>query len=154
MPILTSELVKRAIELVRPGIDAILNAEGTTWGPRWVCGTVKGPQDITVHFTFGEFPESEPLSSKASFYNVAQTKLEATEREQLPTSVIVTTKPWLLRGGEYLYPGGTTRDGISVAVSGAKGRTDEAIAEIVLSIVIMLAYLEMEKRIKEDKMQI
>jgi hypothetical protein len=165
MRIITRELVEKAIELAKPTIIAILNAEGTTWGPKWVIVYVKAPgieEKITVdinadclEFNWGLLDHWEDKWGKREeFFKVAASKLDVSDREKLPTSIVVATMPWLLKNGEYLYAGGSTRDGISVGVSGAKGRTDEGIAEIILSIIRMLAFLGTEKRIQENKMQI
>ncbi len=156
MRILTEELVKRAIALTAPGAEAILNTTGTTWGLRWVAGFVMGPGLAEpIWFEFGEDERWNPEWGKPiNFTEVARAKLNASRREGLPTSVIAATKPWLLRRREFLYPGGTTRDGITVAVSGAKGRTDEALAEILLSTIIMLAMLEVDRRVEKKQMEI
>lgn len=168
MRILTKELVEKAIELVRPVAEKILNTEGTTWGPKWVRGVVKlpgllGPLDV-IGFEFGDVSiddfgdvstEWNPdWGERKNFREIAETKLETAIREDMNTSFVVATRPWQLLPGEYLYAGGATRNGISVAVSGAKGVTDEALAEMVISAIIMLALLETEKRLKEGKEQI
>ena len=73
----------------------------------------------------------------------------------MSTRLVVANQPWNLKAGEYLYSGGVTRGNICVAVSGAKGSTDEGIAEMVLSTIIMLAQLETSERIeaKNNKIQ-
>jgi len=154
MRILTEELIRKAIELARPGVQNILDTEGMTWGPKWVYGWATGPgipEDEKILFSFGQV---DPNWKSPDFGLIAYEKMLTVEREKLPTSVIASTKPWLLEDDEYLYAGATTRDGISVAVSGAMGRVDEAIAEIVLSLIVMLALMDADQRIKEDRMQI
>ena len=75
-------------------------------------------------------------------------------REGGMTSDLVNVAPWLFEKGEYLYPGALMRYGIAIAVSGARGRADEAIAEIILSMITMLAYLETDQRKKRELFQI
>jgi len=156
MRILTEDLVEKAIELVKPGVESILNAEGTTWGPKRIQGWVIGPGlKRPISFMIGSLEDwKKEWGEIMNFHPIALSKLAVSAREGLPTSVIVAEKPWLLKDEEYLYPGGTTRDGITVAVSGAKGRVDEAIAEMVLSAIRMLAFLEADRRIQEKQMQI
>jgi hypothetical protein len=161
MRILTAELIRKALELVRPSVEKILNTEGTTWGPKWVEVVVRASdQDsltsVPVLYTrFGKaiFWQSE-WGEKKDFNKIALSKLYVAKREGVNTSIVIATQPWKLKKGEYLYPGGATRDGISVGVSGAKGVTDEAIAEIVISAIIMLAQLETGQRLKEGKAEI
>lgn len=155
MKIITEGLVKKAIELVRPAAEKILNAEDTTWGPKWVEGLIKAPGlEEELSFLFGKVTEWNPSWGAIFFSKIVAAKLQVVKREGVNTSILVATKPWKLEEGEYLYPGGAVRDGICVAVSGAKGRTDEAIAEMVISAIVMLAFLETEKRLKEGQEQI
>ena len=110
--------------------------------------------DYSFHFVDENAQWNPEWGIREKFDGIAFKKLCVVKREKLPTSVVVAIKPWKLQEGEYLYSGGTTRAGISVAVSGAKGRTDEALAEIVLSTVIMLLFLEADQRVKANQMQI
>ena len=156
MEIITKELVRRAVEFVKPAVKKILDVEDTTWGPRWVEGLVKIPGlEERLSFTLGKITKWNPTWGETiSFGRIAAAKLQVVEREGVNTSILVATKPWKLEKGEYLYSGGAVRDGICVAVSGAKGRTDEAIAEMIISAITMLAFLETEKRLKEGQEQI
>jgi len=162
MRILTKELVKEAIELVRPAANKILETEGLTWGPKYVEGIVRitGLGEI-IAFDFGD--TTPKYNKKAwdpkwgeqkNFALIARAKLSVVVREGMNTSLVVATRPWKLEPGEYLYAGGATRDGISVAISGAKGWVDEALAEMVISAISMLAHLETDKRLEEGKKQI
>ena len=157
MRILTNEMVDKAIALAKPSALAILNEKGTTWGPKWVSGCVKGPGlSSEVAFDFGEISDrwQPEWGNRVNFSDVARSKLRVVEREGIPTSVLIATKPWQLEEGEYLYEGGVVRNGICVAVSGAEGRADEAIAEIVLSAIVMLAFMDVNERVKENRMEI
>ena len=157
MRILTEALVEKAIELARPTALAILGEKGTTWGPKWVSGCVKGPGlSREVAFDIGEVSERwEPeWGVRVRFIDIARSKLRVVEREGTPTSVLIATEPWRLEEGEYLYEGGVTRNGICVAVSGAEGRADEAIAEVVVSVIVMLAFMDVSERVKENRWQI
>ncbi len=157
MRILTTALVGVAIELVRPSAEKILNAEGTTWGPRWVEGRVRAPGlEEIIKFDFGTtFRMWDPKWGKEKYFGeIAEKKLYVADREGVNTSIVVATRPWKLKKGEYLYAGGATRDGISVAVSGAKGATDEAIAEMIISAIVMLAQLVTRRKLEEREEEI
>lgn len=156
--LLTKELIEEAVKLVSPAALAILDAKGTTWGPKWVEGYVSSDGlSERLGFVIGEYsgsPWPKEWGGRKNFLDIALAKLLVVEREKLSTSVIVATRPWLLRDGEYLYAGGVARDGIYVAVSGAKSYVDEALAEMVLSAIIMLAHLKCDKMKQEGKNQI
>lgn len=161
--IITEEMVHEAVGLVMPAIDAILAKKGTTWGPKWIAWCVKIPgmeSDIRgpsfgkcAKLAFKKWDE-ELWGDKSDFYAIARKKLAVAEREKAATSVISITRPWCLEEGEFLYPGGVHCDGVSVAVSGAKGETDEAIAWLILNSILMLAKLEARRRIEEDRREI
>jgi hypothetical protein len=158
MLILTVEMIRKAVELVRPSANKILKTKGTTWGPRWVMGYIalRDRKATVIPFTFGTFSEDwrEEWGKYKNFNEIALAKLEVVLREGMSTRLVVATQPWSLRPGEYLYPGGVIRGNICVAVSGANGSTDEAIAEMVLSAIIMLAQLETSERIKAEENKI
>jgi len=146
-----------AINLVRPTVEKILNDKKMTWGPKWIEGFIKAPglkYGIT-DFTIGKKTEwNLEWGEKVSFSEIAAAKMHVIEREGINSSQVVATKPWKLETGEFLYPGGACRDGICVAVSGARGRADEAIAEMIISAIVMLAFMEADQRLKEGKYQI
>jgi len=156
--ILDKSLIQKAIELVTPGAVAILNSEGTTWGPKFAHGYVyaeeSGAGDVEFHFGDITVPWDSKWGEQKDFAYVAWRKLNAAWREKKSTSEVVALDPWRLREKEFLYSGGAYRYGIAVGVSGALGRTDEALAEMVLSAIIMLARIEADKRMAEHRMEI
>ena len=160
MGILSRDLVNKALKLAEPSILAILNEEGLTWGPKWVvgCTTGNGLPDEGMLFQFGKDYGKEWNSAEwgnqEMFFEIAKSKLKLVMREKTASSVIASTKPWVLESGEFLYTGGYYQDGIGVAVSGALSRTDEACAKIIHVSITMLAFLEAENRIRENKMEI
>ena len=152
MGILNKYLVRKAIWLATPSILKILEHKGATWGPKWVTGFVSIPdREEWIDFQIGEDPE---WGNPDRFFEIAGKKMAVVEREGKATSVVVATRPWRLKDGEYLYPGGATRDGISVVASGAKGRADEAISEIILSAIRMLAFLKADVKVEAHEMKI
>jgi len=153
--IITKELVTKAVELVRPTAEAILTADGTTWGPRWIDGYVSVPGLEDIQFRFGQKTEwNLAWGEERPFAAIAKAKLQLTKRMGDDTSIVTAICPWQLQEGEYLYPGGCSRWGISASASGAKGRADEAIATLVVYTVIMLAHLETDRRREAKQMQI
>ena len=53
-----------------------------------------------------------------------------------------------------IYPGGSSQLGISSSASGAKGRTDECLASLLIEVVIMLANLEADRRKEAKQMKV
>lgn len=160
MVVLGEESVKEALEMLIPGIISILDQQKTTWGPKFVYGSLSYPSteglNTITKFHFGDIdaPWNPEWGEKKDFPAVAESKRRLAARLKVATSEAVAMEPWNLQEGEFLWPGGFYRLGISVGISGAMGRTDEAIAEMVVSAIIMLARLETDKRIQEHKMRI
>jgi len=150
------EMVEKAIDLVRPTAKAILESNGTTWGPKWVDGYITAPGlDEAIPFTLGNKTAWDPAwGEERNFDRIAWKKLRVAERLGQKTSIIVAVSPWLLLDGEFMYPGGDSRYGISSSASGGKGRADECLASLLIEIVIMLANLEADKRKETKEMQI
>jgi hypothetical protein len=156
MSIITEEMVFSAVALASPTIEKVLQTEGLTWGPKWVSISIVAPGIHTKTTAVGEKPGSwDPKWGESrNFSNIALKKMQAADREQENTSVIVNEYPWALQDNEYLYPGGVTKEGISVGVSGACGRVDEMIASIIVDAIICLAQMETDKRKEKKQMQI
>lgn len=154
--IITEELVQEAIRLVTPTAKEILNGPGTTWGPRWVDGYITASGlDAPIPFTLGNKTAWDPAwGEERNFDRIAWKKLRVAERLGQKTSIVVAVSPWLLLDGEFMYPGGDSRYGISSSASGGKGRADECLASLLIEIVIMLANLEADKRKEAKEMQI
>jgi len=141
--ILTEELVRKAIALATPSINAILWTKGTTWGPKWVAIAFSGPWlDEPVTAIVGDVEEwKEEWGKPKSFEAIALAKLQTAFGKGDYTGHMVACTPWRLVEGDYLYRGGVFRDGLAASASGAYGETDEGIAEIVLAMVRMLCNL-------------
>jgi hypothetical protein len=154
--VITEKMVERALEIAKPAIEAILDAPEATWGPKWVETKVMAPGlETPVKFTFGCKTEWKPEWGKElDFGEIMEYKFTTARREKQNSSIIALTKPWLLYEGEYLYAGAAYRDGITTAASGARGWADEAISELVISIVIMLAHIEVDERVFRHEMRI
>lgn len=151
MRILTKTMIELGIKFARPSAEKILNTKGTTWGPRWVKGWVAVRDSAwRISFTFGARNDDwkPEWGGYKDFAKIAHAKLEVALREGMSTRLVVATQPWRLEEGEYLYPGGVTRGNICVAVSGANAATDEGIAEMVLSAIIMLAQQTTSERLR------
>ncbi len=153
--IITEEMVKEAIRLAEPSALAVIATPCCNWGPQWVHGYVRVPDFPDIPFTFGEVtPWNKAWGQEMDFRPVAMRKVEASDRLGVNTSVIVALYPDELEEGEYLYAGGAHRNGKSASASGAKGRADEAIAEVILVMLNMLIQLEVDRRIAARQMQI
>ncbi|MFZ2188861.1 MAG: hypothetical protein WAV73_04835 [Candidatus Moraniibacteriota bacterium] len=158
--IITKELIQKAIELTKPSAIAILQMEGATWGPKMVNGGVEayGVKERVLYSFHGEDESAwwEPTWGKPKdFIHIADKKLGLVMKHQMNTSVLVALYPALLEDGDFLYSGGAYKKGIGGAsASGAKGRADETIAQILLANINMLVQLEKDRRILADQMEI
>ena len=155
--IINEEMIKKAIDLIKPTAEKILENPDFIWGPGWVavCIIIPGYEDDVFKFEYGNAQNWQPewKKTRQEFEQIAESKVLVASRARCNTSIVVAATPWLLRDREYLYPGGVFHNGISVGVSGAKGTTDELIAELVANSIATIAKLETESRIakKESK---
>jgi len=153
--IITKGLILKVLDFVTPTVESILASENMTWGPKYINGYINVPGIEKHPFTFGEYEEWNPeWGEEKDFSLIAGKKADVAERLGGKTSNIVAMRPWLLKKGEFLYPGGNSRSGITVAVSGAIGWVDEFIATMILEAIIMLAQLETDKRKERKEMEI
>lgn len=150
--ILTEELVRRAINLATPSINAVLAEKDTVWGPRWVAVAVSGAgleQPITA--IVGQVEQWKAAwGEQKDFREIALAKTSLAERTGMATQVVVYRHPWLLEEGDFLFQGGiaTEPGGLTVTASGAYGETDEGISELVKALIVMLCRLRV-KQLKE-----
>jgi len=153
MAIITESMIQQAIDLARPSVQIMLRTEDLTWGPRYVSCSLRVRNMPVIQFDLGAIPKkwNTNWGEEINFASIARRKRHECERGRANTSVIIATRPWTLQDGDYLYAGGAYRDGIAVGVSGAKGRTDEAIAETIINCIILLAQLETDKRIAANQ---
>ncbi len=153
--ILTGKMIKKAINLAKPSIFAILNDPKSVWRPKYVAINIAAPGLMTRYKTDidAETKSWDPeWPKKKQFALIAEKKTDLSEREQASTREIIAMTPWLVQKGEYLYPGGVYCEDIIVSVSGAKGDTDEAIANIILAMIVFLSYQETTLRKEENRM--
>lgn len=148
--IISEAMIQHALILAKPSVQATLNSTFAIWGPKFVNGYIIIPGILPwIDFTFGEkgdYPDE--------FWEVARKKAEVSHREGISTREVVALKPWLLEKEEWMYPGAIHHDGITVSASGAKGAADEAISESIYIFIRMAAYLERDRRIEINQMQI
>ncbi|MFH0968953.1 MAG: hypothetical protein V1804_00395 [Patescibacteria group bacterium] len=149
-------MVGTAIGIVRPAAEAILKTRGTTWGPGWVEGKIEAPGlEQPILFLFGKKEEwSKKWGKTCDFSQIADKKFYLAKQEGISTGHIVNNCSWLLKEGEYLYPGAISYHGITIAISGAFGLTDEGISYILIDTLIMLTKLEAKRRIDAGEVQI
>ena len=150
--IITEKMVKKALELAGPSIDNVLSDPKMTLGSKFLAIIVSVPGLALIRLRHG--CHKHKGRNMREYEHIAQKKLDVVLREQASTSEIIATRPWSLLDREYLYAGGAIRHGIAVATSGAKGWVDEAISEIIISMIVMLAQLEIEDRLERKQKQI
>lgn len=150
MNIFTIAIANEAVELVRSAAEKILLTPGTTWGPKWVEGRIRVPEsEEIISFLFGDPPQEwDPeWGEEIDFGAIAEKELHAMIQRDANNSIAVKTKPWLLEPGV----GGAPRNGICVAICGARGDADEAMAEMVISVIEMLAFLEIDEQLQKEE---
>jgi hypothetical protein len=142
--IINRALIRQAIEFARPSAEALLAADGMTWGPKVVDGFIRAPGLLADEiFTFGTPDEGEYAEG---FWDLAAQKINAAHENGDETGIISNETPWLLKDGQNLYLGGVHYEGISVSASGANEEVDEGIAYIILDLIVMLAKREAKRR--------
>jgi hypothetical protein len=155
MVIITEGMVTKAVTLVRPTALTLLRTKGLTWGPKFVEGNIGIACLPSIAFGFGTMTRWDPKwGEEIDFAKIAQRKRRQAQRVRANTSTTVAAKPWILWKGDYLYSGGVYRDGIAVGVSGAYGWVDEAIGTMLIDVIVMLAHLEVDKRVTAKQMQL
>ena len=147
--ILTEELIRKALWLARPSVEAILLEDETVWGPRCVYVFVDGPGlDSFMTSVMGSRDKwQKEWGKEEDFGKIAWQKLLLARRTGMPTGVVISRYPWMLKEGDFLYEGGTagSPNGLSVGVSGAHGQTDEGIADIIYAAIVMLCRLKVRR---------
>jgi len=158
MPLITEELVEQAVAVATPSILALLDIEGATWGPKFLKGGINAPgleKDYCFEIDAAPNQKWAPDWKKPEFFeHVVSKKVAVCIRERASSSVIVAIKPWLLEKDEFLYAGGAYRDGITAALSGAKGWADEGGGNMIIDAIIALVQLKKDRLIADDKMEI
>lgn len=164
--IITRGVVLLAVQMLRPIAEGSKESPGllsdptTSWGPKHVDGVVTAPGlEEEIWFEFGEFPiiwdpnwgDEDPRNATI---DIARGKHDLAAKYHMPTSKIAAEFPWLIENGKYLYPGGDYFEGIAVGVSGIMGRADEALAAMLIELIVMLARLNADNRIKNHQMRI
>lgn len=153
MSLLTEALVREAIHLALPTIERILSNDYCTWGPRGVAIVVNGKGLLgPVTHVAGDLNTDGTWSDKRTsehwnFQQIALQKMLTASRGGAPSVDVVENKPWLLEEGDSFYQGAVAEDdGLIVAVSGAYGQTDQAIAWIIWNLIWMLCALSIRER--------
>ena len=140
--ILTQELVNKAVELLRPAVEKILEDKDCIWGPAWVELVFSGHNCVFAFTKFGNKTEwNDEWGEEKNFYALATAKHDLSRREGMSSSQIVLLKPWLLERGDWLYSGSSCSDDLVCGVSGAKGEIDEMIADLLITTVKGLCVL-------------
>ncbi len=153
MTIIDQDSIEKAITLAQPTIESILEDPKSTWGPKYVEVFVAMEDDCNEYST--TIGEEEPWNPswgeelESDFSWIAEKKAEASLRAKMSTSVMVDKFPWTFEEGEFLYAGGVYYGGIAVGVSGVHEKVDEAIATIILNMIIMLARQETKQKIEK-----
>lgn len=122
--------VNRAVEIVRPSIEAFLN--GPLAQRRILCVAVLDPvlNDQPFKGSFGEL-RSDRSRWEYAFDDIAAGKARLALRERMDTRRIVRECPHLLRPGDVARAGGVYLDGLAVGASGVDPYWDEMFAHMI-----------------------
>lgn len=146
--LLTKEIVEKAIEISLPTIRNMVEVGG--WGPKGVVILIDGPGlNEPFYYAMDELgPENEWVQKwGAHFGAIAHQKLAATETG-MSSAEINAMEPWMITGIMSLHRGGVTKGKsgkLRGSASGAKGPTDVAIVELVLTAVALLCHLKRDR---------
>ena len=130
--ILTRDLAKQAVEIVRPTIEAFLGSD-LTGGEKNLYLVILNPSD-------GKILYEEPFGSRATTWNhpyakIARAKGKQCYRTGLTGRKIKTQCPWLIEPGDTRYAGGIIEDGLAIAASGLLEHFDEMISWMVFNAI-------------------
>lgn len=144
-PTITEGMIRRAIKLIAPTAESILFSDEFSL-PSYVRGFVAAPNLVNpgpqkIPFSLGGVPKS---GSQDNFAETALQNLELAIRIEGSPGKIIREVPWVFTPEERLCAGAVYRDGIVVAISGAKEQVNEALAEMLISAIVMLARLTPE----------
>ena len=149
---LTDETVFRAVQEAKPAIEALLASDFWIWGPRWVGIIVISPKGKRLYGNFiGSDQTWDPeWGEVVDFLVIARDKAQISHRTGLSSREVIQNCPFLLEEGDRLYAGSVIRQGLIVAVSGAKSEADEAIAEMILALIIGTCHIKI-RNLKEQE---
>src|SRR5688572_14156464 len=108
--IFTEELALKALEIVKPSIDAFLQWENAALAVAIVVPGAEG--DTLLERVFGNSAEGK------RYQDIARGKALLANREKMPTRKILQEAPSLLRTGDVRYAGGVYEPGVAVGASG------------------------------------
>lgn len=150
MKVIGIEELNLAINIARPSIEKLLEAEGTTWGPKWVVVVIDVPGLSRHIITIGEVTDWNPeWGEEKDFKEIAMAKADLCNRLNMDTRQIVENYPWLLEEGDFLYAGGSHEAGITVAASGAKSEADEGIGYMIINALTTIGLLRRRALVEE-----
>jgi hypothetical protein len=141
--LLDRRAAEEAMALARPSIEAVLARPGAS-GERVLHVVVMNPQLTPTAAPFEravlyEASIGNPATWGADYRAFARAKAQLAWRLGRDTHAVQEQMPYLLRRGDTLLWGGVTREGITVACSGAHPWFDEACAGIVVSLLAAIA---------------
>lgn len=152
--LLTREMVKKAIQLSLPTIQAACKA--ATWGPEGLSiGVELDGWDEPVYHLMKELGPvttwPEKFGKNTNFNRVVDGKLE-TARKGFDSHRVVSEEPWLLTKGCSFYEGAIVSPSgkLRIATSGAYGFTDRACGQVIYSMIFMLCRLKITELENQD----
>ena len=122
--LLTPDLVKAIIEILKPAIQGLLAAYGRECLYVVVLYPGSG-QPLFSESVGAEIPPNKPYA------DVALNKARLAFRTSMNTGAVITQAAHKMRVGDVVYQGGVYYDGLVVASSGAQAALDEAVSSMI-----------------------
>lgn len=132
--ILTRELAKQAVDVVRPAIEALLGSE-LAGGRKNLHLVILNPTDGTV---LHEESWGDETTWAHPYDEIARAKARQCYRTGVAGRKLQTSTPWLYEPGDTRYAGGVVEDGQVVAASGLKEYFDEMVSWMVFNAIFGL----------------
>ena len=146
--LLTPELAERALDLVAPAIDALLNRD-QTWIKRSALFVVimknDPDEEHTVVVALRNFGSMTPVQWPHPFNQIAMGKARLALRTGMDTASVIALHPELLKKGDAKYRGGVVTTDIGVAASGIQSYWDQMVARWVMDAIEALMLREVEE---------
>jgi len=127
--ILTEELVREAIKIVKPAIDQLLASADLAKRSALAVVVLDPINGLSIYNgIFGTVPPSE---WERDYAGIANAKASTAYQTHLDTGVGVFLEPHMLHKGHARYQGGVIFHGIAVGVSGIQSYLDEMVAYMI-----------------------
>ncbi len=140
--LLTQEVAKRAVELVLPAVERLIESKALKRGDFHVVIALRPTywsgnhteEDLFKESIIYEYSHTDPKKWDHPYEKIARSKCLISWYTGKSTHEIQTAAPHLLRHGDTAYYGSAVRDEIVVSCSGVQPYFDEMISSWILAV--------------------